>query len=194
MNVITDGLSFLQPVAGYVWNTNTLAWEEMEQPILNAGSVTVTGTVNQGTGGVSAWLITANSLPLPSGASTESTLALIKEKTNNIDVALSTRTKPSDTQLVSSKVALTASSPTFATVGTSSGIAVASNSSRKSLIITNTSNNVMYLGLGAAAVVGSGIVIAPYSVWNMNEYSFTTSAIYVIASDTNSNLAIQEFT
>lgn len=37
---------------------------------------------------------------LPTGASTEATLALIKAKTDNIDVALSTRTKPSDQQHV----------------------------------------------------------------------------------------------
>jgi len=41
------------------------------------------------------------SLPLPTGASTEVTLALIKAKTDNLDVALSTRTKPSDTQAIS---------------------------------------------------------------------------------------------
>src|SRR5258707_813058 len=41
------------------------------------------------------------SLPLPTGASTEATLALIKAKTDNLDVALSTRTKPADTQAVS---------------------------------------------------------------------------------------------
>jgi hypothetical protein len=191
---IKDGLSYLQPAANYVWNTSLLSWEEMEQPILNAGSVVVSGTVNQGTGGASAWLITANSLPLPSGASTESTLALIKAKTDNLDVALSTRTKPSDTQFVSSKVALTASAPTAATVGVSSGIALASNLNRKSLVLTNTSNNMIYLGLGAAAVVDSGIIIAPFSVWNMNEYSYTTAAIYAIASGAGSNLAIQEFT
>lgn len=32
-----------------VWDVNTLAWERMQQPILNAGSVTVSGTVNVGT-------------------------------------------------------------------------------------------------------------------------------------------------
>src|SRR6266850_4226399 len=41
------------------------------------------------------------SLPLPDGASTEATLALIKAKTDNLDVALSTRTKPADTQAIS---------------------------------------------------------------------------------------------
>lgn len=51
--------------------------------------------------------ISAESLPLPAGASTEETissvasiLSLIKAKTDNLDVLLSTRTKPSDTQYV----------------------------------------------------------------------------------------------
>lgn len=193
MNVITDGLSFLQPTANYVWNTNLLAWEEMEQPILNAGSVTVSGTINQGTGGASAWLISANSLPLPTGASTEATLALIKAKTDNIDVALSTRTKPADTQFVSSKVSLTANVPTSATVGTSDGQILASNSSRKSLIIKNISINTVSLGLGNTSILNSGITLSPYEIWVMGEYTFTTSAINAIASDVSSVLAIQEF-
>src|SRR5712691_9737658 len=45
--------------------------------------------------------VSAASLPLPAGASTETTLALIKAKTDNLDVLLSSRTKPSDTQPVS---------------------------------------------------------------------------------------------
>jgi hypothetical protein len=99
-----------------------------------SGTVPVSGTVtaNQGTGGSSAWKVdgsattqpvSAASLPLPTGAATEATLALvktdvdhldvnlstvatqatlalIKAKTDNIDVALSTRTKPSDQQHV----------------------------------------------------------------------------------------------
>jgi len=42
--------------------------------------------------------VSAASLPLPAGASTEATLALIKAKTDNLDVLLSTRTKPADVQ------------------------------------------------------------------------------------------------
>jgi hypothetical protein len=45
--------------------------------------------------------VSAASLPLPAGASTEATLALIKAKTDNLDVLLSTRTKPADTQAIS---------------------------------------------------------------------------------------------
>lgn len=50
-------------------------------------------------GGVN-WGVTVAQSALPTGASTEATLALIKAKTDNIDVALSTRTKPADQQHV----------------------------------------------------------------------------------------------
>lgn len=64
--------------------------------ILDAGPpINVQGTFFQATQPVSA-----ASLPLPTGASTETTLALIKAKTDNIDVVLSTRTKPADQQHV----------------------------------------------------------------------------------------------
>ena len=29
----------------YVWNTNTLTWDRMTQPVLNGGSITVSGSV-----------------------------------------------------------------------------------------------------------------------------------------------------
>lgn len=44
---------------------------------------------------------------LPDGAATEATLALIKTQTDNLDVPLSTRTKPSDIQNVTGNVAVT---------------------------------------------------------------------------------------
>lgn len=50
--------------------------------------------------------VSAVALPLPAGASTEATLALIKAKTDNIDVLLSTRTKPADTQIISGSVSV----------------------------------------------------------------------------------------
>jgi hypothetical protein len=51
--------------------------------------------------------ISASSLPLPTDAATQTTLALIKAKTDNLDVALSTRTKPADSQTVTGSVTAT---------------------------------------------------------------------------------------
>lgn len=61
------------------------------------GSITVDGALAATQSGV--WNITdiSGTVSLPTGASTESTLGLVKAKTDNLDVALSTRLKPADT-------------------------------------------------------------------------------------------------
>lgn len=84
---------------------------------LRASPVPVSGPLTDTQLRAAAVPVSAASLPLPTGAAletggnlaaiaakdfaTQTTLALIKAKTDNIDVALSTRTKPADTQLVS---------------------------------------------------------------------------------------------
>ena len=88
----------------------------------------------------------------------------------------------------------TSSSPTSATVGVSSAQALASNVNRKGLVLTNTSINKICIGIGATAVLNSGITLYPGGVWVMDEFNFTTGAINAIASAGSSNLAIQEFT
>lgn len=93
-----------QPVSGTVAVTQSGTWTITS--ITNP--VAVTGTFWQTTQPISV-----ASLPLPSGASTEATLALIKAKTDNIDVALSTRTKPADQQhvIVDSSASLAVTGP-----------------------------------------------------------------------------------
>lgn len=97
--------------------------------------------------------------------------------------------------VVSTKTPLTGSSPTFASVTTSSTQVVASNSNRKGLVLTNTSTTeTISFGIGAnPAVLRSGITLTPYGVWDADEYTYITSAINAIASNT-ANLSIQEFT
>lgn len=89
-----------QPVSGAFWQAT--------QPVSIASmpSTPVTGTFWQATQPVSA-----ASLPLPAGAATEATLTLIKAKTDNLDVALSTRaiTGLTDTQLRASAVPVSGS-------------------------------------------------------------------------------------
>lgn len=97
--------------------------------------------------------------------------------------------------VVSTKTPLTGSSPTFATVGTSSAQVIAANSSRKGLVFVNTSANNISFGIGAnPAVAGSGITLTPNGVWDADEYTYVTSAINAIATGAGSNLTIQEFT
>ena len=89
---------------------------------------------------------------------------------------------------------LTASTPTFATIGTSSGVVIAANASRKGLVITNDhATNILYLAIGTAAVVGRGIRLnAAGGVWEMDQYTFTTAEIRAIATGASTNVAIQE--
>lgn len=95
---------------------------------------------------------------------------------------------------VSTKTPLTGSTPTTATVTTSSTQVVASNASRKGLIIVNLSSNPISFGIGSNnAVLNSGITLTGLgSVWNMSEYDYNTSAINAIAGS-SSLISIQEF-
>lgn len=99
------------------------------------------------------------------------------------------------TQPVSTKTPLTASTPTTVTVGTSSAQAVASNSTRKGLIIVNLSTNVISLGLsGNTAVLNSGATLTTFgSVYETSEYDFTIGQVNAIASVGSSKISIQEF-
>ncbi len=90
----------------YRWDSNSLSWTVWDGS-LTTGNITI-GTVNQGTGGASAWLVSGpltdaqlRATPVPVSATNldallstrnaEATQLLIKAKTDNLDVALSTR-------------------------------------------------------------------------------------------------------
>lgn len=95
---------------------------------------------------------------------------------------------------VSTKTALTASAPAAATVGVTSATAVASNSSRKGLVLINTSANTISLGFGSAAVLASGITLNPNGgTFVMDEFTFSTAAVTAIASGASSNLSVEEY-
>ena len=104
---------------------------------------------------------------------TEDTLALL-----NTAVALHKFTTPTNT---------------FATVGVASALALAANANRKYAIFVNDSANIIYLGLGAAAVVGSGIRLnANGGSYEINWQNLYTGEIYAIAGGAGSNLSIIE--
>lgn len=90
------------------------------------------------------------------------------------------------------KILASPSSPTFATVGTSSGQILPSTPFRRGLILTNTSKNRISIGLGAAAVLNSGITLDPSGVWVMDAFNSIITAVFAIADKSGSNLAIQE--
>lgn len=85
-------------------------------------------------------------------------------------------------------------SPTSALVGTSSVSVISANPNRKGLVIINTSNKIISLGLGFPAVLNSGITLLSGGTWVMDEFTLTTAQIFAISSSSGSNISIQEFT
>lgn len=96
--------------------------------------------------------------------------------------------------LVNTKTNLNASAPTAVSVGTSSTAVLALNATRQGLVLVNTSNGIISIAFGTAAVLNSGITLLPYGVFCMDEYSCGIDAVNAIASVAASNLAVQEFT
>lgn len=97
------------------------------------------------------------------------------------------------TGAVSATVASAANAPGAVSVGVTSTSLLASNASRKGVIVVNTSSNTVSLAVGAAAVLNSGITLTPYGTFSMDAYDFSTAAINAIASAAASNVAIQEW-
>lgn len=103
--------------------------------------------------------------------------------------------QPTGTNLhtVVDSVSLVGNVPVAVSVGITSGSVLASNLLRKGAVFTNTSSNTISFGLsGNAAVLYSGITLAPYGTWIMDDFTFTTDAITAIASGATSNLSVQE--
>lgn len=99
--------------------------------------------------------------------------------------------------LVYTKRALTASAPTNATVNGTSASAVASNASRKGLILRNTSTAGQRISLhmaGGTAVLNDGVTLDVGDTFAMGEYDFTTAQISAIASAASGRLSVQELT
>lgn len=97
---------------------------------------------------------------------------------------------------INSDPALSASSPTTATIGIASVQILPANASRKGLTITNLSTKDIFLGFnGWAAVVNSGVVItASGGTYNMDRFDKTTGVVKAIAQQAGSVLSIQEYT
>lgn len=120
--------------------------------------------------------------------------ATIGQKLMAASLSVTIASDQSAVPVTKTKVALTPSGPTNASVGVATASAVAANANRKGLVITNTSVNTVSLGMGAAAVLNSGITLYPGGVFVMDDYTFTTVVINAIASAAASNISVQEFT
>ena len=86
----------------------------------------------------------------------------------------------------------TANSPATAAVSNTDSVVLATNASRKKLVITNIGTDNVYFGDGATAVLNSGIVLTQNGTWVMDSYTFTTAAIHAVCAS-SSTLAIQEY-
>lgn len=108
-------------------------------------------------------------------------------KANSMPVVI-----PSD-QTLSTKTALNANSPFQVSAGVTSGVFLASNTSRTGMCAVNVSGATACFGLGVAAVLNSGICLYPGGSWCMDEFSFTTGAINIIAGAATSVVSGQEY-
>ena len=90
------------------------------------------------------------------------------------------------------------SAPAAAAVNTSSALEVAANPARKYLLLVNASaDKAMYLGIGSAAVSGSGIYLAAAGgSFEMITANLSPEAIYALCASGGSNevLTVQEAT
>lgn len=86
--------------------------------------------------------------------------------------------------------------PTYATVGNvASAQILAANPKRTGLILSNThATQTVSLGLGAAAVSGSGITIMAGKTFFMTQYNLFKGAVNALASGAGTNLGIIELT
>jgi hypothetical protein len=71
---------------------------------------------------------------------------------------------------------------------------LAANTARKGVNLTNISFGTVSLAFGAAAaVLFRGVTLGPGGTFWMDATDFTTAAIYAIASQANTEIAVQEF-
>lgn len=94
------------------------------------------------------------------------------------------------------RFSLTASAPATASIGVTSTTVIVANTSRKGLVIQNTSSlaTISLNLVGGAAVLNSGVTLFPHDTYYMDEWSFTTAQINAIASIAATPVSIQEFT
>jgi hypothetical protein len=96
---------------------------------------------------------------------------------------------------VNTKSPLTFSAPTTATVNTTSTLILAANTARRGLCLSNTSPQQISLGFnGNAASYQNGITLFPGEKFLMDEYSFSTGAIYAVTTGATTYIGVQEMT
>lgn len=96
---------------------------------------------------------------------------------------------------VNTKTSLVYSAPITATVNTTSTLILAANSARLGLILSNTSSQQISFGFsGNAAAYQYGLTLYPGEKFQMDEYTFSTGAIYAVTTGATTYIGIQEIT
>lgn len=83
---------------------------------------------------------------------------------------------------------------TTPTVSNVSGSVLASNTARKYACFTNNSGSIIYIKLGATAVVNQGIPIQPNGKYEINLSNLFTGTVNAIKSGTSTTLDVVEGT
>lgn len=84
--------------------------------------------------------------------------------------------------------------PSMAGVGTVSEIIVPENTSRVGLVVTNISDQTIYLSVGQTSTLRAGLVLNPAGgAWSMDDYTYSKDAITAIAHSSTLVVAFQEF-
>jgi hypothetical protein len=180
-----DGQGGAANVALYAWSTNLL--QNVELNVDNSGNLKVTSAGGGGSNPAAG--------PTGSAVPADADYQGWNSGGNLIGTSLAAPlpVQPGTGVTFSTKTPLTANAPTSATVGVTSAQILASNASRKGLIVVNTSPNTVSLGLGASAVLSNGVTLTPQGTFWMDEFSLSTAAVNAIASAASSNVSIQEY-
>lgn len=179
---------------------------------LRAAAVPVSGPATDTQLRASPLPVSAAALPLPAGAaqetggnldailakiiatpSTEATLALIKAKTDNLDVALSTRTKPADAQTVSGTVATTSAAASQAD-GHSVAIGATADADTALTVIGRLKKLVALFAAGLPAALGAGGGLKvdgsgtalPVSLASVPSHAVTNAGTFAVQSTSTS--------
>jgi len=94
--------------------------------------------------------------------------------------------------IVQATQVITPLAPATASVTNVDSVVVASNASRKGLIVINLGLVNVNFGCGATSILNGGITLIPNGTWVMDTFTFTTSAIHAICPGA-ATLAIQEY-
>ena len=89
---------------------------------------------------------------------------------------------------------INAETPSRVGVGTVSEIVIPANNNRVGLVVTNISDQTIYLGINNTATLSAGIVLTPGGgAWSMDEYTYSNQPITAIAHASTLVIAFQEF-